>query len=66
MANGYGTILKPGTGKNDTRSVSSFASVSYNYLERYTAEVTANASGSSQFGPITVLHLSGREVWMEC
>ena len=50
MANGYGTILKPGTGKNSTHAISSFANVSYNYLERYTVEVTANASGSSQFG----------------
>ena len=50
MADGYGRILKPGTSKNATRSISSFASVSYNYDQRYTAEVTANASGSSQFG----------------
>jgi TonB-linked SusC/RagA family outer membrane protein len=50
MANGYGTIQKPSTSKNATRSISSFASVSYNYAQRYTAEVTANASGSSQFG----------------
>jgi TonB-linked SusC/RagA family outer membrane protein len=49
-ANGYGTIQKPGTLKNATRSLSSYANVSYNYLEKYTAEVTANASGSSQFG----------------
>jgi TonB-linked SusC/RagA family outer membrane protein len=50
MANGYGTILKPGSSKFATHTISSYASVSYNYSERYTAEVTANASGSSQFG----------------
>ncbi|HET9276870.1 MAG TPA: TonB-dependent receptor, partial [Flavitalea sp.] len=50
MAHGYGNILKPNSAKNATRTLSSFASVSYNYLQRYTAEVTANASGSSQFG----------------
>ena len=50
MANGYGTITKPATTQNLTRSLSSYASVSYNYADRYTAEITANASGSSQFG----------------
>ena len=50
FANGYGTILKPGALTNATRSLSSYANVSYNYLEKYTAEITANASGSSQFG----------------
>jgi TonB-linked SusC/RagA family outer membrane protein len=50
MANGYGSILKPNSVKNNTHTISSFANVSYNYLERYTVEVTANASGSSQFG----------------
>lgn len=51
MANGFGnTNFKPGSIKNTTHTISSFASVSYNYKERYTAEVTANASGSSQFG----------------
>jgi hypothetical protein len=50
MANGYGTITKPNSVTNLTRSLSSYASVSYNYADRYTAEITANASGSSQFG----------------
>jgi TonB-linked SusC/RagA family outer membrane protein len=50
MANGYGTITKPVSTNNLTRSLSSYASVSYNYADRYTAEITANASGSSQFG----------------
>jgi TonB-linked SusC/RagA family outer membrane protein len=50
MANGYGYITRPNSTKNTTRTVSTFASVSYNYADRYTAEVTMNASGSSQFG----------------
>jgi len=50
MANGYGIITKPNSITNLTRSLSSYASVSYNYADRYTAEITANASGSSQFG----------------
>ncbi|HEX6170602.1 MAG TPA: SusC/RagA family TonB-linked outer membrane protein, partial [Chitinophagaceae bacterium] len=50
MANGYGLITRPNSGKNITRSISTYASVSYNYADRYTAEVTVNASGSSQFG----------------
>jgi TonB-linked SusC/RagA family outer membrane protein len=51
MAYGYGlSNTKPGATNNLTRSLSSYASVSYNYADRYTAEVTANASGSSQFG----------------
>ena len=50
MANGYGQITKPNALKNVTRSISSYASISYNYADRYTAEITANASGSSQFG----------------
>ncbi|MES2773054.1 MAG: SusC/RagA family TonB-linked outer membrane protein [Bacteroidota bacterium] len=50
MANGYGTIIKPAATNNVTRSLSSYISVSYNYADRYTAEITANASGSSQFG----------------
>ncbi|HKH60234.1 MAG TPA: hypothetical protein VKA49_05355, partial [Flavitalea sp.] len=50
MANGYGTSTKPSSFENITRSVSTYASVSYNYADRYTAEITANASGSSQFG----------------
>jgi TonB-linked SusC/RagA family outer membrane protein len=50
MANGYGTSTKPASANNITRSVSGYASFSYNYSDRYTAEITANASGSSQFG----------------
>jgi len=50
MANGYGSSTKPNSVKNTTRSLSTYASVSYNYADRYTAEVTFNASGSSQFG----------------
>ena len=50
FANGYGQNTKPGSTKGVTRTVSSFMSLSYNYLSRYTAEVTGNASGSSQFG----------------
>jgi TonB-linked SusC/RagA family outer membrane protein len=49
-ANGYGLITKPNAIKNITRSISNYASISYNYADRYTAEITANASGSSQFG----------------
>jgi TonB-linked SusC/RagA family outer membrane protein len=50
MANGYGSNIKPGSTSSITRSLSSYASISYNYSDRYTAELTANASGSSQFG----------------
>jgi TonB-linked SusC/RagA family outer membrane protein len=50
LADGYGLSLKPSSGYTMTRSISQYLSVSYNYNERYTAEVTANASGSSQFG----------------
>ncbi|HEX3168537.1 MAG TPA: SusC/RagA family TonB-linked outer membrane protein, partial [Chitinophagaceae bacterium] len=51
MANGYGlTNTKPGATNYLTRSLSSYANVSYRYLGRYTAEISANASGSSQFG----------------
>ncbi|MFL5739776.1 MAG: SusC/RagA family TonB-linked outer membrane protein [Flavisolibacter sp.] len=50
MADGYGNSLKPNSQKGTTHSISSFASASYNYLNKYTVEVTANASGSSQFG----------------
>lgn len=49
-ANGYGLITKPNSIKNITRTISTYASISYNYADRYTAEITANASGSSQFG----------------
>ncbi|HEX6849382.1 MAG TPA: SusC/RagA family TonB-linked outer membrane protein [Chitinophagaceae bacterium] len=50
LANGYGANLKPGSYKKTTRTVSAYASLSYNYDDRYTAELTTNASGSSQFG----------------
>jgi TonB-linked SusC/RagA family outer membrane protein len=50
LANGYGFATKPLTQLNITRSISQFLSLSYNYADRYTAEVTVNASGSSQFG----------------
>lgn len=50
MANGYGLITKPNSSKNLTRTISTYASASYNYADRYTAELTVNASGSSQFG----------------
>jgi TonB-linked SusC/RagA family outer membrane protein len=50
MANGYGTSLKPSSSENITRSLSMYSSISYNYSDRYTAELTLNASGSSQFG----------------
>ncbi len=50
MAYGYGNVVKPNSVTGTTRSISSYASVSYNYANRYTAEITANASGSSQFG----------------
>ncbi|WP_158513035.1 SusC/RagA family TonB-linked outer membrane protein [Flavisolibacter tropicus] len=49
-ANGYGLTSKPSSLINNTRSLSQFLSVSYSYNDRYTAEATANASGSSQFG----------------
>lgn len=50
LANGYGTSIKPQTAYNATRSISTYISTSYSYQEKYMAEVTANASGSSQFG----------------
>ena len=50
MAAGYGTSIKPNSSNNITRSLSTYSSVSYNYADRYTAEITLNASGSSQFG----------------
>ncbi|MDI3321483.1 SusC/RagA family TonB-linked outer membrane protein [Pinibacter soli] len=50
MANGYGLAQKPQSNQGITRTISSFASFSYNYAERYTAEVTGNVSGSSLFG----------------
>jgi TonB-linked SusC/RagA family outer membrane protein len=50
LAYGYGTNIKPNSTILKSRNISQYASVSYNYADRYTAEVTANASGSSQFG----------------
>jgi hypothetical protein len=50
LANGYGTNIKPSTTNNATRSISTFLSTSYSFKERYIAEITVNASGSSQFG----------------
>ncbi|MCO4291896.1 SusC/RagA family TonB-linked outer membrane protein [Solitalea sp. MAHUQ-68] len=51
LANGYGTTsTKPSSNINLTRNVSNFGSISYNFDDRYTAEFTANQSGSSQFG----------------
>ncbi|HEY6505398.1 MAG TPA: SusC/RagA family TonB-linked outer membrane protein [Chitinophagaceae bacterium] len=50
MAYGYGSSLKPNSVKNVTRSISSYGNFSYTYSDRYTAELTLNASGSSQFG----------------
>lgn len=50
LANGYGFNVKPSSLVMETRSVSQYLSASYGYNERYTAEVTVNASGSSQFG----------------
>ncbi|SMO76928.1 SusC/RagA family TonB-linked outer membrane protein [Solitalea koreensis] len=51
LANGFSySTLKPNTLSNLSKSVSNFASISYNFDNRYTAEVTANLSGSSQFG----------------
>jgi len=50
MANGYGTSLKPNSSENITRSLSMYTSASYNFADKYTAEITLNASGSSQFG----------------
>ncbi|AEV99417.1 TonB-dependent receptor plug [Niastella koreensis GR20-10] len=50
FANGYGQNTVPGSTKSITRTLSSYASVSYNYLSRYTLEATGAISGSSQFG----------------
>ncbi|HSC53405.1 MAG TPA: SusC/RagA family TonB-linked outer membrane protein [Phnomibacter sp.] len=50
MANGYGQSTKPGSSDIKSRNLSGYASISYNYADRYTAEVTGNVSGSSQFG----------------
>ena len=50
MAAGYGTSTKPGSTESMTHTVSTYLSTSYNYSDRYTAEITLNASGSSQFG----------------
>ena len=50
MANSYGTSSRPTSLKSSTRTVSAYGSASYNYADRYTAEITVSASGSSQFG----------------
>jgi hypothetical protein len=50
MANGYAQNSKPYAATNNTRSLSFYSSLSYNYKERYVGELTVNASGSSQFG----------------
>ena len=50
LANGYGNSIRPSAVVNDTRSLSMYTSASYNYADKYTAELTLNSSGSSQFG----------------
>lgn len=51
LANGFGfTNNKPNTLNNISRGLSNYVSLSYNFADRYTAEVTVNQSGSSQFG----------------
>lgn len=51
MANGFDyQSTKPSTQNNQTKNISNFLSLSYNYDNRYTAEFTVNQSGSSQFG----------------
>ena len=51
MANGFDyQTTKPRSTVNQTKNLSNFLSVSYNYDNRYTAEFTVNQSGSSQFG----------------
>lgn len=50
-ANGFNYAnSKPFSQNNLTKGLSNFASLSYNFADRYTAEVTVNQSGSSQFG----------------
>lgn len=51
LANGFSVLNnKPRTNNNLTKGLSNFISLSYNFDDRYTAEFTANQSGSSQFG----------------
>lgn len=51
LANGFDyQTIKPRSTNNMTKNLSNFFSLSYNYDNRYTAEFTANLSGSSQFG----------------
>ncbi|QQT31909.1 SusC/RagA family TonB-linked outer membrane protein [Sphingobacterium multivorum] len=51
MANGFDfQSTKPQSQYNQTKNISNFLSLSYNYDNRYTAEFTVNQSGSSQFG----------------
>lgn len=51
LANGFDhTTTKPRSIYNQSKNLSNFLSVSYNYDNRYTAEATVNQSGSSQFG----------------
>ncbi len=50
MANGYGSNIRPSAVFNRARNMSVYTSASFNFNERYVAEVTLNASGSSQFG----------------
>ncbi len=51
LANGFDyQTIKPRSQNNQTKNISNFLSVSYNYDNRYTAEFTVNQSGSSQFG----------------
>lgn len=50
-ANGFNySNSKPISTNNLTKGLSNFVSLSYNFDDRYTAEVTVNQSGSSQFG----------------
>jgi TonB-linked SusC/RagA family outer membrane protein len=54
LANGFDyQTVKPRSTNNATKNLSNFFSLSYNYDNRYTAEFTANQSGSSQFGSNT-------------
>lgn len=51
MANGFDyQTTKPRSTINQSKNISNFVSLSYNYDNRYTAEFTVNQSGSSQFG----------------
>lgn len=51
LANGFDyQSTKPQSVNTQTKNLSNFVSLSYNYADRYTAEFTVNQSGSSQFG----------------